>query len=426
MRSEKGNLTAVILILAIVLLLGVLGLLLLEQTKHPTFSKEEGQRNLTLPAGYPLNPGGGPLTSQPANVYWIADLVEKVLPSVVHVQTERVEKHPGILKQFKKEKETIPSPFKDFFDDDFQFFFGIPDVEQEIPVSGVGSGFIISEDGYIVTNAHVVKGATSIKVTLHDHSQYTAKLVGLDVPMDIAVLKINAKGLPSARLGDSSKLRIGEPAIAIGSPFGLESTVTAGIISAIARDPREVGAPDASSQAIGTRIRKFIQTDAAINRGNSGGPLINARGEVIGVNQAIIAYAGKIGFAIPINDVKGSIDQLIKKGKVVYPGIGVLVQDVTDEVIKQFKLEVDSGALVAQVNAGAPADKAGIEPGDVILQVGQVKIRNSNDLVEEIQRHSVGDKVTLLVAKGGKKSRQVKVVVVLEELKFEDAEAESE
>jgi len=424
MKGEKGNLTSVILILAIVLLLGVLGLVLLEQAKHPTLSKDSAS-NITLPAGYPVNSGGGAMTSQPANVYWIADLVEKVLPSVVHVQTERIEKHPKILKEFRKERENIPSPFKDFFDD-FEFFFGIPDIEQDIPVSGVGSGFIISEDGYILTNAHVVKGATSIKVTLHDHSQYTAKLVGMDVPMDIAVLKINAKGLPSARLGDSTKLRIGEPAIAIGSPFGLESTVTAGIISAIARDPKEVGAPDARSQAIGTRIRKFIQTDAAINRGNSGGPLINAKGEVIGVNQAIIAYAGKIGFAIPISDVKGSIDQLIKKGKVVYPGIGVLVQDVTDEVKKQYKLEVDHGALVAQVNAGAPADKAGIEPGDVILEVGKVKIKNSNELVEEIQKHSVGDKVTLLVAKGGKKSRQVKVAVILEELKFEEQTTESE
>jgi len=250
-----------------------------------------------------------------------------------------------------------------------------------------------------------------ITVVLSDSTEYKAELVGTDNLKDIAVLKINAKSLQVAPMGDSNQVRIGEPAIAIGSPFGLEATVTEGIVSTTARDPREISMPSDVR-----RVRALIQTDASINQGNSGGPLLNAKGEVIGVNQAILPYGRGIGFAIPINEVKSSIDQIIKHGKVVYPGIGVYVQDVTKDFMEELKVEVDHGAYVRQVNADGAADKAGIQPGDVIMEIEGAKIVNSDDLITEIQRHSVGEKITVLVARKGLKSNLKKVSVILDEL----------
>ncbi len=383
--------------------------------------KNENGGNFFTPAKFEAKPSSTPLLSANNNVYWVADLVEKALPFVVHIRTERTGKHPTIFKEFKPKDEDMKKFFEDFFPFGFEFRF--PDIEErEIPISGVGSGFLISKDGYILTNTHVIEGADKIIVKTSDGKEYNAKLVGTDTMKDVAVLKIDAKGLPYAKLGDSSKLRIGEPAIAIGSPFGLEATVTAGIVSSVGRNASELRTPADAVSGLGARIRKLIQTDAAINQGNSGGPLLNAKGEVIGVNQAIIPYASRIGFAIPINEVKSSIDQIIKKGKVVYPGIGVLVQDVTKENREELKVEVEEGAYIWQVVNGGAADRAGLAPGDVILQIENKPIKNADELVDEIQRYKVGEKVTLLVAKGGKKDKKVKVGVILKELEREKSQ----
>jgi len=372
--------------------------------------------NYATAARFPSPPAKADEGAEGAS-YWIADLVERALPFVVNVKVEGKQEQSAIFKEFKspdgENRNDQFNPFQDIFPFGFEFKF--PQDLPKVPIKGVGSGFIVSADGYIVTNAHVVEDADKITVTLNDGSTYDAKRVGTDALKDIAVLKIKAKDLPVATLGDSDKVRIGEPAIAIGSPFGLEATVTAGIISTTARDPSELQLPVDSR-----RVQKLIQTDAVINRGNSGGPLLNAKGEVIGVNQAILPYAQRIGFAIPINEVKSTIEQIIKEGKVTYPAIGVVIQEITKDTYKELKIDLDHGVYVWQVNAGGPADKAGLAPGDVILQINQVKVLKSNDLIGEVQRHKVGDRVTLLVAKEGKKERQIKVAVILGELDVKD------
>lgn len=362
----------------------------------------------------------------PPNIYWVADLVEQALPFVVHVRTRSVpeksnKESPGgeVFKELPNDQGSDPNSNQgdawERFHQQFPWFdFQIPDMPEDysqIPQEGVGSGFIVSHDGHIVTNAHVIDKMQEITVVLNDGTEYEAKLVGTDNLKDIAVLKIGAKNLPTAALGDSDKVRIGEPAIAIGSPFGLEATVTEGIVSTTARDPRELSMPSDVR-----RVRTLIQTDASINQGNSGGPLLNAEGEVIGVNQAILPYGRGIGFAIPINEVKSSIDQIVKHGKVTYPGIGIYVQDVAKEYMEELKVEVDHGAYVRQVNAGGAADKAGIQPGDVIMEVEGVKIISADGLITEIQKYGIGEKVTVLVARKGRKSDLKKVSVILSEL----------
>ncbi len=407
-------------ITVIFILIVVLASVLITTSSHQRgLVGEENAEAAVSPAGF-TKPSSSEQLVANGNVYWIADLVERALPFVVHVRTERIEKHPSFFfKDFRDKNEGGRNPFEDFFP--FDFDFNAPEIqEKEIPVPGVGSGFIVSEDGYIVTNTHVVQGAKKITVVTNDGKEFPAKVVGTDKLKDIAVLKIEGKNLPSARLGDSSKVRIGEPAIAIGSPFGLEATVTAGIVSSVGRDAQVLRTPTDAEALLGSRIKRFIQTDAAIHQGNSGGPLLNAKGEVIGVNQSIIAGGTRIGFAIPVNELKASIEQLIKKGKVVYPGIGVMIQEVNEATKDDLKVEVDYGAYVWQVNAGGAADKAGVEPGDVILQIEKVKVAKADDLIDEIQRHRVGEKVTLLVAKSGKKNKQIKLAVILQELDAEE------
>ncbi len=370
--------------------------------------------------------GPGSRGENGGNIYWVADLVESSLPFVVNVSTvtspsgageSSDNSDSGVYKdlpgQQREQQQYDGEPYEWFrkqfpgleIPDDRQFNAEIP------PMLGVGSGFIVSENGHIVTNAHVVQNADEITVTLNDGREFKAELVGTDMLKDIAVLKIDAGNLPVAPMGDSDILRIGEPAVAIGSPFGLEATVTQGIISTTARDPNELHMPTDVR-----RVRKLIQTDASINQGNSGGPLLNARAEVIGVNQAILPYARGIGFAIPINEVKGTIDQIIKEGHVVYPGLGIRVGDVTPENREELKVGVSNGAYVAQVDVNGPGDRAGIEAGDVVLEVDGASIANSDDLITAIQLHAVGDKMTLLLARGGSKEKLKKVVVILGEL----------
>jgi serine protease Do len=290
------------------------------------------------------------------------------------------------------------SPFFDYFR---RFFETPPQGPQMRPEVSMGSGFIISRDGFILTNAHVLEGAKTVTIGLKDHREFKAKVIGLDRPTDIALLKVEAENLPVVRLGNSNQLRVGQWVLAIGSPFGLEQTATQGIISALGRSlPGDSYVP-------------FIQTDAAVNPGNSGGPLFNLDGRVIGVNSQIYSNSGGymgVSFAIPINVAMEVVDQLKTTGKVERGWLGVLVQDVTAELAKSFGLENAAGALVSRVLAEGPAGKAGIEVGDVITAYNGEPIRRSSDLPPLVARTRPGDTATLTVVRGGK-ARDVKITV---------------
>lgn len=271
---------------------------------------------------------------------------------------------------------------------------------------GVGSGVIFDPNGYIVTNNHVVEGAQQLVVTLSDGRTLPGKLVGTDPVTDLAVVKVNATGLPTATFGDSDNLMVGEPAIAIGNPLGLEfqRTVTAGVISALNR-----------SIEIGERKFKLIQTDAAINPGNSGGPLVNADGQVVGINSAKIAVPGVegIGFAIPINTVRPIIQSLIEKGRVVraYLGVGILDKDSAAQL--GYDLNIDKGVYVVQVTPGSPAAQAGIREGDVIISVAGTATNSVADLRSVVESQSVGARVDVVIQRNG---RTITVPVVLQEM----------
>ncbi|MBS0321092.1 MAG: DegQ family serine endoprotease [Proteobacteria bacterium] len=274
-----------------------------------------------------------------------------------------------------------------------------------------GSGFIVGADGYIVTNAHVVDGADEVKVTLYDKREFPAKVVGADKRTDIALLKIDATNLPKVTIGEPDKLKVGEWVVAIGKPFGLENTMTAGIVSAKGRDlPQENLVP-------------FIQTDAAINPGNSGGPLFNLRGEVIGVNSLIFSRTGGymgLAFAIPIDVAMNTADQLKAKGKVTRGRIGVVIQEVSKDVAESLNLKQAGGALVGSVEKGGPADKAGVEPGDVIVKVDGRDVRSSSELPRIITAIKPGTKVTLTV---WRKSATREIPITVAEMTDEDAKA---
>jgi serine protease Do len=315
-----------------------------------------------------------------------ADLVDMVKPAVVNISTETTVKVPG-------------SPFRHFFGPEeggpfgnfFQKFFGeIPD--QELRQQSLGSGFIIDKDGYIITNNHVVQGADEIKVKLADGREFKARVIGRDAKTDLALIKISSffKDLPTLPLGDSDKMRVGDWVLAIGNPFGLEETVTQGIISATGR-------------AIGSGpYDNFLQTDAPINPGNSGGPLINLKGQVIGINTAIIASGQGIGFAIPSNMAKNIIAQLKEKGKVVRGWIGVSVQTITPEIAQSFGLKEAGGALVSDVVPGGPAEAAGIKRGDIIVAFDGKNIGKMSDLPVIVAGTSVGTTVPVKVMREGK------------------------
>jgi len=274
------------------------------------------------------------------------------------------------------------------------------------PVRAVGSGFILSADGYIVTNNHVVEDATGIQVKLADGRELAAKVVGRDPKTDLALLKVEATGLPVIPVGDSNALQVGEPVMAIGNPFGLEQTVTTGIVSATGR-------------VIGTGpYDNFIQTDASINPGNSGGPLINARGEVIGINTAIFSQRGGsvgIGFAVPSSLAKSVITQLVEHGRVERGWLGVSVQPLTKELAKGFKRNDATGALVASVVAGSPAERAGVKPGDIIVEFAGKKVAKSGDLPSLVAEARVGNDVPVVVVRDGKEVRLTARIARLEE-----------
>ncbi len=306
-----------------------------------------------------------------------SNVVKAVNPAVVNIST--VSKKRLVQPFFE---------FSPFFDD----FFGGRQRPQYRRENSLGSGFIINKEGYIITNDHVIRDAESIQVKLSNENTYTAKVVGSDPKTDIAVIKITAtEALPAAVLGDSDKLQVGQWAIAIGNPFGLDRTVTVGVVSATGR----------SNMGIET-YEDFIQTDASINPGNSGGPLLNIYGEVIGINTAIVAAGQGIGFAIPVNMAKKVVEQLVKKGSVTRGWLGVSIQPVTDEVAQSFGLKKARGALVSDIMAGSPAEKAGLRQGDVIVAFNNKEIKDSRQLQLIVAETPAGQKVEMEIFRDGK------------------------
>ncbi len=327
----------------------------------------------------------------PAN---FSDLAEKVRPGVVNIQVAKKVKNIGFGFRNFGSPFGEKNPFGDFFG---PFSEGNPprDFEQR----GVGSGVVMNREGYILTNNHVVEDADQIKVKLASGKEYEGKVIGRDPKTDLALVKIEgASDLHPLKLGNSDDLKVGNWVVAVGSPFGLEQTVTAGIVSAKGR-------------VIGSGpYDNFIQTDASINPGNSGGPLINMKGEVVGINTAIIASGQGIGFAIPINMAKEIAPQLQEKGHVTRGWLGVSIQEVTPELAKSFGLIEKKGALVAQVFSNSPAEKAGIERGDVIMDFDGKEVADSKDLPRIVSSTPVGRDVTIKLSRNGKViDRQVKV-----------------
>ncbi len=316
----------------------------------------------------------------------LADLAEKLKPAVVNISTTKTVRSGGFRSPFGQN-----SPFgRNFGGDDFfeRFFGDIP--QRQFKQRSLGSGFIISDDGYIFTNNHVVEQADKILVKLSDGKEYEAKVIGKDANTDIALIKIKANGsLPVVETGDSDKLRVGEWVMAIGNPFGLEQTVTAGIVSA---KGRVIGAGPYDN---------FIQTDASINPGNSGGPLFNMDGKVIGINTAIVAQGQGIGFAIPINMAKTILPDLKSKGKVIRGWLGVSVQDISEEIAKNMNLKDREGALIADVFKGDPADKAGLKSGDVVIEINGKQVKDTHDLLMMIAAFRVGETIKVKIVRDG-------------------------
>ena len=320
-------------------------------------------------------------------------LVEQEGGAVVNIQASRTNENTA-LASGEDNIDQLPEndPFSEFFkrlqpnqadlvepgEDEYNF----------------GSGFLISSDGYILTNTHVLSGMNSIKVVLNNRREYTARLVGSDTQTDIALLKIDAQGLPTVKIGDPKTLRVGEWVAAIGAPFGFDNSVTAGIVSAKGRSlPNENYTP-------------FIQTDVAINPGNSGGPLFNLRGQVVGVNSQIYSQSGGfmgISFAIPIDVAMNVADQLRRNGKVERGRIGVVIQEVNYDLAKSFGLEAANGALISQVTPGGPADKAGLQPGDIVQSVNGENVKASSDLPVLVGMMPPGTQLTLGIWRNGKR-----------------------
>ena len=332
------------------------------------------------------------------------DLVDQVGPAVVNIRTmERVRASGGGGAGDEEMQEF------------FRRFFGIPmpnaprqgprqnrpapqQPEQEVP-RGVGSGFIISADGFVMTNAHVVDGADEVLVTLPDKREFKAKIIGADKRTDVAVVKIEGSGLPAVKIGDVNKLRVGEWVMAIGSPFGLENSVTAGIVSAKQRDTGD--------------YLPFIQTDVAVNPGNSGGPLINMRGEVVGINSQIYSRSGGfmgISFAIPIDEAMRVSEQLRATGRVTRGRVGVQIDQVTKEVAESIGLGKPQGALVRNVESGSPAEKAGVEAGDIITRFEGKAIEKASDLPRMVGNTKPGTKSTITVFRRGQ-SRDLSITI---------------
>lgn len=326
------------------------------------------------------------------NIPSISPLVKQVGSAVVNISTERMVKN-----QFGGMLPGMPREFQDFFEQ-FGPFMGPQGGAKERLQSALGTGFIISSDGYIVTNNHVVKNADKIYVTLSEQNnkqdKVEAKVIGSDAETDLALLKISVKkDLPAIKFGDSDKMEVGDWVVAIGNPFGLSNTVTTGIISAKGRDIH-AGPYD-----------NFLQTDASINPGNSGGPLLNLDGEVIGINTAIAASGQGIGFAIPSKLASSIIDQLKSGQKVSRGWIGVTIQDLDEVTAKALGLKDQKGALIGSVMPKEPADKAGLKAGDIVVKIGDTPISNASDLTKVIASHKPNEKVQITAIRDGKEKQ---------------------
>ncbi len=355
---------------------------------------QSGPEDAPATAPQKANPAAAASGSLVNNLPNFADLAEALSPSVVNISTTTA---PPPAQPRSRNQRRPPGfgqgdPYHEFWEP-FEKFFG-PMPRQQRPQRSLGSGFILNREGLILTNNHVVEDADEILVQLSDETEYKAILVGRDAKTDIAVIKIEAQvDLHPVTLGNSENLRVGDWIFAIGNPFGLQHTVTAGIVSAKGRFIGQGSYDD------------FIQTDAAINPGNSGGPLVNLRGEVVGINSAIFSRSGGnigIGFAIPINLAKELLPQLREKGKVVRGWLGVFIQKVTPEIAESLSLEEQRGALVADVMDGTPAQEAGVEVGDVIIEFDGHAIQESNDLPAIVARTPVGKKTSLKIVRGEK------------------------
>ncbi|MDP2645259.1 MAG: DegQ family serine endoprotease [Desulfobacterales bacterium] len=341
-----------------------------------------------ITAGFPMSGGvlaaGSPSFSAPES---FSKLAEAVSPAVVNIRAIKTSKGGGrVFRDFFKGPFGQDDQMKDFFEK----FFG-EDNQREFKQRSLGSGFIIDQDGYIVTNNHVIEDAEKVQVKLKSGAEFEAEIVGRDPNTDLALIKVkSSEKLPFVNLGNSEILKVGQWVIAIGSPFGLEQTVTAGIVSAKGR-------------VIGSGpYDDFIQTDASINPGNSGGPLLNMNGEVVGINTAIIASGQGIGFAIPINMAKGVIKQLQNEGEVTRGWLGVGIQDLSKEVAEYYGIKSGKGVIIAEVFEGDPADKAGIKQKDIILEVNGEKLETSRDLTRMIAGIPVGKIVTVKILREGK------------------------
>ena len=329
---------------------------------------------------------------------YVSQVVNQVGDSVVRIDASRTV------------ATNVPAMFDDPF---FRQFFGsqMPNIPREQIQRGLGSGVVVSSDGLILTNAHVVDGSDKVEVTLKNGRTFEGKVMGTDPLTDVAVIKIDADNLPAVTFADSEQLQPGEWAIAIGNPLGLDNTVTTGIVSATGRTSAQVGVAD-------KRV-SFIQTDAAINPGNSGGPLLNAKGEVIGINTAIIQHAQGIGFAIPINAARDIAEELIAKGKVDHPFLGIQMATITPELkanlknSQQLDIAEDEGILIVDVVPNSPAEQAGLQAGDIIQNINERAVSESDEVQQAVSKTEVGDELPLQVKRNGKTvDLQVKVGVL--------------
>jgi serine protease Do len=387
MRNKRWYLTIFALIITVLAFAYVRGKVITEDTWFD--ANHANVKNVVFDKGLPS----------------LSGLVKSVRPSVVNISTTSVIKGPNMHDRFFGQQ----NPFRDFFGEDFfEKFFG-DSPKKEFKQRSLGSGCIIDREGYIITNNHVIEKAQTIKVKLIDGKEYDATVVGRDPKTDLALIKIDAKNaLPSAAFGDSDNLEIGDWVVAIGNPFGLETTVTAGIVSA---KGRVIGAGPYDD---------FIQTDASINPGNSGGPLFNLKGEVVGINTAIVSGGQGIGFAIPINMAKELLPQLKSKGKVTRGWLGVVIQKITPEIAKTFGLKETEGALVSDVTEDGPAEKAGIKRGDVIVSFNGKAIKEVDTLPKLVGATEIGKKAKVGIIRDRK---SLEMEVVIGELKDEKLQA---